>query len=110
MFDDEKTAKSDQLHYQKIDGIGNEKIFDGAQYVYYSHIVEDNNGNIWLTTWDKGVYKYDGKNITNYPVKDGSVNVHLVSMYKDHQGNLWLGTPDKGTFRFNGTAFVKFNP
>jgi hypothetical protein len=24
-----------------------------------------------LTTWDQGVYKYDGKKITNYAVKDG---------------------------------------
>jgi ligand-binding sensor domain-containing protein len=110
IFDFEKTTKSDRLQYQKTEGIGNKQIFGGDEYVYYSHIVEDNNGNIWLTTWDKGVYKYDGKEITNYLVKDGSNDVNLISMYKDNQGNLWLGTPENGTFKFNGNTFEKFKP
>lgn len=110
IFDFEKTTKSDRLQYKKTEGIGNKQIFGGDEYVYYSHIVEDNNGNIWLTTWDKGVYKYDGKDITNYLVKDGSNDVNLISMYKDNQGNLWLGTPENGTFNFNGKTFEKFKP
>lgn len=107
-FDFDKTAKSDRLQYQKTEGIGNAKIFGGDDYIYYSYIVEDNTGNIWLTTWDKGVYKYDGKNITNYSVKDGTKDVNLVSMYKDNQGNLWLGTPENGVFKFNGKTFERF--
>lgn len=110
IFDFEKTLKSDRLQYQKTEGIGNAKIFGGDEYIYYSNIIEDNNGNIWLTTWDQGVYKYDGKNILNYAVKDGLNNVNLISMYKDNQGSLWLGTPDNGTFKFNGNTFEKFIP
>lgn len=108
IFDFDKTAKSDRLHYKKTNGIGNAKTFGGDEYVYYSHIVEDNAGNTWLTTWSNGVYKYDGKNITHYPVKDGATDVNLVSMYKDKQGDLWLGTPDNGTFKFNGSTFERF--
>jgi ligand-binding sensor domain-containing protein len=108
IFDDEKTANSDRLIYEKIKGIGDEQIFDGDKYIYYSHIVEDNDGNIWLTSWDQGVYMYDGKNIINYPVKDGLNKVHLVSMYKDNKGSLWLGTPDNGVFKFNGKSFERF--
>jgi len=110
IFDFEKTTKSDRLQYRKTEGIGNEKTFDGDKYVYYSHIIEDNKGNIWLTTWSQGVYKYDEKNITNYKVKDGPNDVNLISMYKDKQGNLWLGTPDNGIFKFNGNTFERFNP
>ncbi len=110
LFDFEKTTKSDRLQYQKIEGIGNAATFGGDEYIYYSHIVEDNNGNIWLTTWDQGVYKYDGKNITNYAVKDNNKAVNLISMYKDNQGNLWLGTPENGAFKFNGKAFERFKP
>jgi ligand-binding sensor domain-containing protein len=108
IFDFAKTAKSDRLQYQKTNGIGNARIFDGDEYVYFSYIVEDKSGNIWLTTWDKGVYKYDGKIITNYAVKDGKKDVNLVSMYKDNHGDLWLGTPDNGVFKFNGTSFERF--
>lgn len=110
IFDFEKTLKSDRLQYQKTEGIGNAKNFGGDEYIYYSNVIEDNNGNIWLTTWDQGVYKYDGKNSINYAVKDGLINVNLVSMYKDNQGSLWLGTPDNGAYKFNGNTFEKFIP
>lgn len=109
-FDFEKTIKSARLQYHKTRGIGDAQIFGGEEYIYYSHILEDHDGTIWLTTWDKGVYKYDGKTITNYTVKDDNKDVQLVSMYKDNQGNLWLGTPENGTFKFNGNTFEKFNP
>lgn len=110
IFDWEETAQSDRLKYQKITGIGDAQAFGGDDYIYYSCILENNNGDIWLTTWDQGVFKYDGKNITNYPVKDGLKNVNLVSMYKDNQGNLWLGTTENGAYKFNGSTFEKFRP
>jgi ligand-binding sensor domain-containing protein len=106
----EETAKSDRLVYQKINGIGNADIFGGDEYIYYSHIVEDNQGAIWLTTWDQGVFKYDGETITHYPVKNGSKDINLVSMYIDNQGDLWLGTPENGVYKFNGRSFEKFRP
>ena len=110
IFDFDKTAKSDRLQYQKTEGIGNAQIFGGDEYIYYSHIVEDNNGNIWLTTWDQGVFNYDGTTITHYAVKEGQKDVNLISMYKDNQGNLWLGTPENGVFKFNGSTFERFKP
>jgi len=110
VFDIDKTEKNDRLQYQKINGIGDAEIFGGDDYIYYSYIVEGNTGDLWLTTWDKGVYRYDGKNITHYPVKDGNKDVNLVSMYKDNQGILWLGTPENGAFKFNGNTFEKFKP
>jgi ligand-binding sensor domain-containing protein len=110
LFDFDKTQKSDRLQYQKTKGIGDAKTFGGDEYVYYSYIIEDNQGAIWLNTWDQGVFKYDGKNITNYPVKDGSKDVNLVSMYKDNQGDLWLGSNEDGTYKFNGQTFERFKP
>lgn len=114
LFDEAKTNQSDRLMYQKSNGIGNEKIFGGNDYIYYSHIVEDNEGFIWLTTWSQGVYKFDPSkedqegSITHYSVEENSVLVNLVSMYKDKIGTLWLGTPDHGVFKFNGKTFEKF--
>ncbi|TAF71892.1 MAG: hypothetical protein EAZ53_17260 [Bacteroidetes bacterium] len=110
IFDFEKTTNSDRLQYQKKEGIGNKQTFGGDEYIYYSYILEDNDGNIWLTTWDKGVYKYDGKTIINFAVKEDNKEVNLVSMYKDKKGNLWLGTPENGAFKFNGNTFEKYKP
>ncbi len=110
IFDFEKTRNSDRLQYQKTNGIGNKHLFGGDEYIYYSYILEDKEGNIWLTTWDKGVYKYDGKTIINYAVNEDNKIINLVSMYFDKKGNLWLGTPENGVFKFNGDAFEKYTP
>ncbi|MFN8863632.1 MAG: two-component regulator propeller domain-containing protein [Flavobacteriales bacterium] len=109
-FDFEKTRVSVRLEYKKTEGIGDERVFGGDPAIYFSHIVEDNSGNLWLTTWSQGVYKYDGQTITHYPVTDGSDTVNLVSMYKDNHGTLWLGTAQHGVYRFNGVTFEKFIP
>lgn len=109
-FDFEETQKSDRLQYEKIEGIGNAEVFEGEDYIYYSHILEDNQGNIWLTTWEFGVYKFDGATITNYKVKDEGVDVNVISMYKDKSGDLWLGTPNNGVFKFDGNSFKRFVP
>ncbi len=58
----------------------------------------------------KGVYKYDGKDITNYTPKVNLKDVNLVSMYQDNHGDLWLGTLENGVFKYNGYAFEKFEP
>lgn len=110
LFDQEASSKSDRLKYQKVDGIGNSTVFEGDEYVYYSYIVEDAGGDIWLTTWDKGVYRYDWKSITHYSVKDDLKGVNLVSMYKDNRGDLWLGTMENGAYKFTGKTFEKFVP
>ena len=110
LFDEDKTAKSDRLEYTKMAGIGDATDFGGDKQIYYSHIVEDAKGTIWLTTWDQGVFAYDGKNIKHYPVMDASKKVQLISMYRDREDNLWLGTPDNGVFMFDGERFVRFYP
>jgi ligand-binding sensor domain-containing protein len=108
VFDNVATAKSDRLKYNKVEGVGDSIIFGGDDYVYYSYVVDDNDGNIWLTTWDKGVYRYDGKYFTNYTVRAGVKDVNLVSMYKDRRGGLWLGTNENGVYKYNGKDFERF--
>lgn len=110
LFDEDKTAKSDRLEYTKTAGIGDATDFGGDKQIYYSHIVEDVNGTIWLTTWDQGVFAYDGKKIINYDVIDKMKDVQLISMYRDREDNLWLGTRENGVFTFDGERFVRFYP
>jgi ligand-binding sensor domain-containing protein len=71
-------------------------------------INEDNNGNIWIGTVDAGVWKYDGKNLTNYTTKDGLTSNAVNTIYKDKNGELWFGTDDHGICKFNGTSFTEF--
>lgn len=41
-------------------------------------INEDNNGNLWIGTIDACVWRYDGKNLTNYTTKDGLIKTKKV--------------------------------
>ncbi|MES2748274.1 MAG: two-component regulator propeller domain-containing protein [Bacteroidota bacterium] len=71
-------------------------------------INEDNNGNLWIGTVDAGVWRYDGKKITNYTTKNGLTSNAINTIYKDKKGALWFGTDKDGVCKFNGTSFTKF--
>ena len=78
-------------------------------------INEDNQGNIWIGTYDSGVWRYDarlpdgqGKNLTNYTTKDGLSGNAVNTIYKDKKGELWFGTDGAGVCKFNGTSFSVF--
>jgi hypothetical protein len=75
---------------------------------YYLSIISDDDKNLWMITYDNGVWKYDGNEFIHYPVKAGNVEVRLLSIYKDNRGLIWLGSQDSGVFRFNGTNFEEF--
>lgn len=72
-------------------------------------INEDNQGNLWIATVDSGVWKYDGKHLTNFTQKDGLTSDDVNTIYKDSAGKLWFGTDTKGIYTFNGKYFEKFS-
>ena len=71
-------------------------------------INEDISGNIWIGTVDAGVWKYDGKVLTNYTTKDGLTSNAINTIYKDKSGELWFGTDENGICKFNGKRFTEF--
>lgn len=96
------------VRYTRATGVGALKNHDENAPVYFMSVAEDSAGDLWMVTFSSGVWRYDGKTMTNYSVKKGSTTVTLFSVYKDRQGNLWLGTHTDGVYRFNGSAFEKF--
>ncbi len=71
-------------------------------------INEDNNGDIWIGTYDSGVWRYDGRDLTNYTTKDGLTSNAVNTIYKDKKGELWIGTDGEGVCKFNGKSFSGF--
>ncbi len=98
------------VNYEKEKGIDGIISADGADCIYFMSAVEDGSHDLWLATYNEGVWRYDGKKATHYPVKIGSKAITLFSIYKDKQGKLWLGTHEAGAYLFNGTKFEKFIP
>lgn len=74
-------------------------------------ITGDDLGNLWIGTYDAGVWCYDGKKITNYTTKDGLTGNAIMSIYKDSKGTLWFGVDKGGVCTFNGKSFesVKYS-
>jgi ligand-binding sensor domain-containing protein len=70
-------------------------------------IMEDKNGNIWFASFDKGVFRYDGKTIANFNEKeDLSVN-YAGGMAQDKIGNMWF-TMKNGICKFDGKTFTEY--
>ena len=101
--------KKELIDYQKLKGVGPVKTQNGVEFTFFMSAINDKHGNLWMATYDTGVWKYDGENLRHYPIKTGDTSVTLFSIYKDRQDVLWLGTHNFGVFKFNGEVFEKFN-
>lgn len=71
-------------------------------------INEDLIGNIWIGSVDTGVWRFDGRNFTNYTTQDGLTSNAVNSIYRDSTGELWFGTDSHGICKFNGKSFYEF--
>jgi len=98
------------ISYRKEAGISNLKDSNGDIFVYFMSIIEDKKDELWMATYDRGLWRYDGKSATQYLIKDSNTIVRMYSFYKDRQGDLWLGTHNAGAYKFKGTTFEKFRP
>jgi len=98
------------IKYETEKGIEGIQLANGNNGVYFMSAINDNDGNLWLATYDQGLWCYNGKTAKQYIVKDGDKNATLFSVYKDKKGALWLGTHQSGAYKFNGQTFEKFAP
>jgi len=77
---------------------------------YFNSGLRDNNGDLWMTTYTGGVWKYDGgSKLQNYQISNGEIEVLIISIYQDNHGTLWLGTDNAGVYKFTGEKFEKFD-
>ncbi len=98
-----------KINYTKEKGIKHVKSDDGDLF-YFMSVKEDNQQNLWMSTYSQGVYKYDGKKLTHYPLEDGETNIRIFSVYMDRKGDIWLATHDAGAIKFERNTFRKFRP
>lgn len=97
-----------RLVYKKETGLSNTNEEGEAAFPFFLDIEQDNEGDIWMVTYDQGVWRNDGEKLINYPIKDGETDVLLFTIFKDNQGVIWLGTHNAGVYRYNGKSFEKF--
>lgn len=70
-------------------------------------LTEDSKGNVWIGTWEKGLYKYDGTTLRNFLVEDGLPMNYVHAIKEDRKGNIWIGT-GSGITRYDGKTFTTY--
>ena len=98
------------VKYEKLKGVDIPKEQFQKRLTYFNSGLSDNDGNLWMTSYTGGVWKYDGNNLVNFPITNEKSEVLLISIYQDNKGVLWLGTDNDGVYKFNGETYEKFEP
>ena len=75
-------------------------------------IYQDSKDVYWFGSWETGVYKYDGKTITNYTTKHGLANNRIDEIKEDQSGNIYFTScyPGSTISRFDGKTFTTLSP
>ncbi len=102
--DSTESSELKSINYQREFGVESKRL----ESLYFLSMTLDNNGNLWMVSYDNGVWRKNGNELIHYPIKDGDIDVLLFSIYKDNQGALWLGTHNAGVYKYNGKSFEKF--
>lgn len=76
-----------------------------GQTVY--NLFEDQRENLWMSTPDAGVLRYDGENVLHLTVADGLGQNFIWTIGEDRRGRLWFGSAWAGEniSRYNGEKF-----
>jgi ligand-binding sensor domain-containing protein len=69
-------------------------------------VFQATNGTYWFGSDKDGLYKVDGKIITQFTSVDGLSNNRIRSIQEDKQGNIYISTLG-GINKFDGQAFTR---
>jgi ligand-binding sensor domain-containing protein len=70
-------------------------------------IIEDSSGNIWFASSNKGVFRYDGKSITNIAEKEELGENYAGGIAQDKAGNMWF-TMKNGICKYDGKTLTEY--
>lgn len=59
-------------------------------------ISEDKSGNLWVITYENGLFRLSGSEIKNYTTKDGLSYKNLEAVFVDSKNRIWIGTGKTG--------------
>lgn len=87
--------------------------FDGTNLLkiandYVGAVAFDNNGNTWLGTWFKGVFKYDGSQLEKFEYSNGYPGDRGNAIYNDKTDTLWFGS-NMGISKYDGKNWVDYS-
>jgi signal transduction histidine kinase/ligand-binding sensor domain-containing protein len=79
---------------------------NGFTDITVSNIYCDHDGNLWLSTWGGGIYKYEGDAFVVFEQSYGITSFQtIMSITSDKDKNIWLATDGSGALKYNGREF-----
>jgi ligand-binding sensor domain-containing protein len=99
--------------------------YDGKQFINFPvtdslniiSLLEDRDGNIWFGVMNKGIYRYDGTNLSNvlykykHPFYGDKAEKYIGDIMQDKNGNIWFSSWNGGgVWRYDGKIFKSFLP
>jgi ligand-binding sensor domain-containing protein len=72
-------------------------------------VFQDKNNNYWFGSNGQGVYRYDGKTLTQFTTKHGLAHDVTRGIQGDKSGNVFINTP-AGVSKFDGRTFTTLKP
>ncbi|MBK6521559.1 MAG: hypothetical protein IPG08_04080 [Sphingobacteriaceae bacterium] len=75
--------------------------YDGNSFIHYDHdqgleygsfwgCYTDDGGNVWFSSWGKGLFKFSGERFTKLTDKSGLVNNNVTGIHKAPDGKIWF--------------------
>ncbi|WP_231458604.1 two-component regulator propeller domain-containing protein [Pedobacter sp. Leaf132] len=87
------------IHFNDTNGLSDNRVYD---------IFKDKEGNIWVSCFSDGLYKYEGDAYIRYlAFKGQSLNFPISGVAADKSDNLWIGSTNKGLLKYNGTTIER---
>ncbi|MEZ0485492.1 two-component regulator propeller domain-containing protein [Fibrella aquatica] len=83
--------------------IGRKQVKNAASELILK-ILEDNQQNLWVSTEDKGLYRFSGRSVNAYFVSKKSQNNIIGSICQDSYGRLFVGNISSGLYRYDPAA------
>lgn len=83
---------------------------DGLPQSQVSCLLEDQQGYIWVGTYQGGVARLGPSGFTTFGPAQGLLGRAVSTLMEDRQGYIWVGTQDGGVTRIRGTDLKTFGP
>ena len=99
--------------------------YDGNKFTKYpvpdtlsiTCMLEDKDGNLWFGVMNKGIYRYDGTNLSNFlykyqhPFFGEKYEKYISDIIQDKNGNIWFSSWNGGgVWRYDGKNLKNFVP
>ncbi len=85
-----------------------ERLDINQPYLDITALYEDREGNLWIGTQRKGLYRARKQVITAYSKQHSLVDNNVYPIYEDASGAVWIGAWYTGLSRFKDGAFTNY--